>query len=58
MAFPKFVFYRMDTPNMIWIYPGFAEMGENNNTRMKRIEFENEIAFLNDLRHRGWILRQ
>jgi hypothetical protein len=23
---------------------------------MKRIDFENEIAFLNDLRHRGWTL--
>jgi hypothetical protein len=56
MAFPKFVFYHKNTPNMIWIYQGFAEMGENNNTRMKRIDFENEIAFLNDLRHRGWTL--
>jgi hypothetical protein len=41
---------------MVWIYDGFAEMGEDDNTRMKRINFDNETDFMNDLRNHGWRL--
>ena len=55
--YPKYVFYHPETENCIWVYSMFAEIGENNNTQMKKIHFDNEIIFLNDLVKRGWCLK-